>query len=567
MIFRKTEIEALCEYPRPGFRRESALLNSGWFRFSFSRYSDMNDFLDRFFAGESFADGGLPAETQMPFVLKREEAAPVTVFVKRISLKSIREKSGCSVLRLCSGNWYGDARFFVNGSHVTETAAAYEPVEIELNIEALHSSVLSLAVCVEPQLDVPFVGCAQSFWMEFCGDVFLNSFQHRYENGVSQFRLSFSAPPSDFRLTIPELGWEADSTAAEREEASEFVVFCDYRNSGINPPEWTAAQPHLLEIEIETKGLHADVSDTVRSYVGLRSVASSRSFILVNGRPFTVRGVIHAGLYEEGMPYPPNRSGYFTDAMAIKNLGFNTIRYDSRIENPAAYFCADAVGLTVWQDFPGLRAVSENDVTESVLILNEMIELLQNSPSVIFFALFNENKGLPKPFFRRNLIHRLNFFYSYLKTKDPSRLVIDNSGFYHHLTDIWDLHCVSADMAEVKADLEAIDRREAAQEGVEGGRRFFPRLRWRSQWPLLPDEETAAPVVLSETGGIVIDIHPDEQTVRFLTEMFEIFSSFSFVRGFCFRQFADTPQSSSGILKEDRLIKGSTELWKSLVSR
>ena len=71
MIFRKSEIEALCEYPRPEFRRETALLNKGWFRFSFSRYSEMNGFLDRFFAGESFSDGGLPAETEMPFVMPR----------------------------------------------------------------------------------------------------------------------------------------------------------------------------------------------------------------------------------------------------------------------------------------------------------------------------------------------------------------------------------------------------------------------------------------------------------------------------------------------------------------
>ena len=568
MIFRKSEIEALCEYPRPEFRRETALLNKGWFRFSFSRYSEMNGFLDRFFAGESFSDGGLPVETEMPFVMPRAEAAPVTVFVKRFSIKPILEKGGCAVLRVCSGNWYGDARFFVNGSHVADTAEPYEPVAIELNIGALHAGVLSLAVCVEPRTDIPFVGSGQPFWMEFCGEVFLNSFLHRYENGVSQFRLLFSAPPSDFRLKIPEIGWEADLSGADREESAEFVLFCDYRNNGINPPEWTPSQPHLLEVNIETKGLHGEVSDTVRSYIGLRSAASSRSSVLLNGRPFYIRGVIHSGLYEGGLPYPPLRSGYFRDAMAVQNLGFNTIRYDSRIENPAVYFCADAVGLTVWQDFPGLRAVGENEVTESVTILNEILDFLQNFPSVIFYALFNENRGLPKPFFRRRLVRRLNFFYSYLKTKDPSRLIIDNSGFYHHLTDILDLHCLTGDITALRKYLEAVGRQEFAEFGsVDFGKRFFDRFRPRPEWAVLPDGEIPTSVVLSETGGVAIDIHPDEQTVRFLTEMFELFSSFPFVKGFCFRQLADTPSSSSGILKEDRLIKGSTEMWKALISR
>lgn len=568
MIFRKSEIEALCDYPRPEFRRETALLNRGWFRFSFSRYSDMNGFLDRFFAGESFGDCGLPQETSMPFVVPYEEAAPVTVFVKRFSVKPILEKGGCTVLRLCSGNWYGDARFFVNGSHIADTSEPYEPVSLEINIGALHSAALSLAVCVEPRSDVPFVGSGQPFWMEFCGDVFLNRFVHRYENGVSQFRLSFSAEPSDFLLKIPEIGWEADASVARKEETAEYVLFCDYRNCGINPPEWTTQQPHLLELEIETWNIHGEVSDSVRSYIGLRTVSASQSFVLLNGRPFYVRSVIHSGLYEEGLPFPPSRSGYFRDAMAIKNLGFNTVRYDSRIENPVAYFCADAVGLTVWQDLPGLKAVNDNDVTESVLVVNDIIDLLVNFPSVAVYVLFNENKGLPSPFFRQRLIRRLNFFYSYLKTKDSSRLVIDNSGFYHHLTDILDLHCVTGDTVSLRKYLESVNRREfAAYRPVDSGKRFFNRLRRKAEWVVLPDGEVPAPVVLSETGGLVIDIHPDEQTFCFLTELFDLIYSFSSIKGFCFRQFADTPTSSSGILKEDRLIKGSTEMWKSLIVR
>ena len=567
MIFKKSEIEVLCGYPRPDFRRESALLNQDWFRFSFGRVGDAEAFMERFFAGETFSDRERPLETEMPFVLPAAEAAPFTVFVKRFSVKTIAEKTGCTVLRICSGTWYGNARFSVNGRRIADSVSEHETVCAEISLEALHASVLSVAVCIEPRDGCAFVGFGQPFWMEFCGSVFLNRFVHRYENGVSQFRLSFSAEPADFSLKIPEFGWEGNRDSARREETAEFVLFCDYRECGINPPEWTPSQPHLLEIEIDTTDSHGVLADRVRSYIGLRSVSVSQSFVLLNGKPFALRGVIHAGLYDDGLPYPSSRGGYFKDAMAVKNLGFNTVRYDSRIENPAAYFCADAVGLTVWQDFPDLRGVTENDVEESKRKIDDCIEILSNYPSVIVYAVFNENRGLPKPFFRRKLIRRLDFFYSFLKMKDPSRLIVDNSGFYHRLTDILDLHCLSDSIASLRKYLESVDRREFSEAGLfDFRRRFSQRLKPQSEWTTVPDGEIPVPVILSETGGIRIDAQPDEQTVRFLKEMFALIAGFPSVKGFCFRQFADTPNARSGILREDRLIKGSTDFWKSMIA-
>ena len=283
MIFKKSEIEVLCGYPRPDFRRESALLNQDWFRFSFGRVGDAEAFMERFFAGETFSDRERPLETEMPFVLPAAEAAPFTVFVKRFSVKTIAEKTGCTVLRICSGTWYGNARFSVNGRRIADSVSEHETVCAEISLEALHASVLSVAVCIEPRDGCAFVGFGQPFWMEFCGSVFLNRFVHRYENGVSQFRLSFSAEPADFSLKIPEFGWEGNRDSARREETAEFVLFCDYRECGINPPEWTPSQPHLLEIEIDTTDSHGMLADRVRSYIGLRSVSVSQAFVLLNG--------------------------------------------------------------------------------------------------------------------------------------------------------------------------------------------------------------------------------------------------------------------------------------------
>ena len=99
MIFKKSEIEVLCGYPRPDFRRESALLNQDWFRFSFGRVGDAETFMERFFAGETFSDRERPLETEMPFVLPAAEAAPFTVFVKRFSVKTNRLYGFADLLR------------------------------------------------------------------------------------------------------------------------------------------------------------------------------------------------------------------------------------------------------------------------------------------------------------------------------------------------------------------------------------------------------------------------------------------------------------------------------------
>lgn len=566
MIFKRSEIEKLCHSPRPHFRRESALLNQEWVSFSFQRFAEVNHFLDRFFSGESFSEEDNPHEISLPYVTEREEGANFTVLVKRFSIKAIAQRPDVSVLRLCTGNLYGDARFFINGNHVEDSSSPHEAVTIELNREALHSSVLSIAICIESQSDLPWIGIGRPFWMEFCGNVFLNCLDHRYENGVSQLRLSFSSEPSGFRLRFLDFNWELTEAEAQREEATEFVFFLDYRKRSINPPEWTPSEPHLLNLEIDVYDSQGRSSDRVCSYIGLRTVSVSQSFLLLNGRPFYLKGVIHSGLYEEDLPYPSTLEGYLRDMNAIKNLGFNTVRLDSRIESPIAYFCADALGLAIWQDFPQLRALTDYDVEESKMIIGDYLEILKPHPGVLICALFNENKGLPRPLFKKKLILRLSEFYSILKTKSSAHLIVDNSGFYHHTTDILDLHCLTNNLTELHHYLDSINQGEYSQVTLfDFRRRLIDKLSPQSEWVELPKDGVTMPVILSEMGGIFIDSHPKEETIRFLKELFDLVYSFSFVKGFCFRQFSDTKKSSSGILSEERLAKGAVDFWKGLI--
>ncbi|MEP0845950.1 MAG: hypothetical protein HRF50_03905 [Phycisphaerae bacterium] len=141
--------------------------------------------------------------------------------------------------------------------------------------------------------------------------------------------------------------------------------------------------------------------------------------LLLDGRPFRVRGVLHWGYYPElSAPWPDERQ-MRREITDLKSLGFNLIKFCLWIPPPRYYELCDELGMLVWQEYPVWNAPLENEA-----LLAEYAEFFrQDGPysCVILRTLTCENDRVD-PKTGRRLI-------ALCKEMIPGALVADNSGW------------------------------------------------------------------------------------------------------------------------------------------
>lgn len=74
--------------------------------------------------------------------------------------------------------------------------------------------------------------------------------------------------------------------------------------------------------------------------------------LLVDGKPFRVRGILHWGYYPE-LPAPwPTEEMMRQEIRDLKALGFNLIKFCLWVPPPRYYELCDELGMLVWQEYP-----------------------------------------------------------------------------------------------------------------------------------------------------------------------------------------------------------------------
>ena len=100
------------------------------------------------------------------------------------------------------------------------------------------------------------------------------------------------------------------------------------------------------------------VVDEVATYTALRTVAIqpgvgvANARIVLNGRPTFVAGVLDQGWWPDGLYTAPSDRALYSDIVAAKRLGFNTLRKHAKVEPARWYFHCDRLGVLVLQDMP-----------------------------------------------------------------------------------------------------------------------------------------------------------------------------------------------------------------------
>ena len=115
-----------------------------------------------------------------------------------------------------------------------------------------------------------------------------------------------------------------------------------------DPHLWSPEAPYLYSFTI------AAGEDKIESYFAIRTLEVKKigayPRLCLNGKPYFFHGLLDQGYWPEGLLTPPAQESYADDILAMKQLGFNTLRKHIKVEMEEFYYQCDKLGMIVWQD-------------------------------------------------------------------------------------------------------------------------------------------------------------------------------------------------------------------------
>ena len=219
---------------------------------------------------------------------------------------------------------------------------------------------------------------------------------------------------------------------------------------------WDLDNPYLYEVECALGEKSAPAQDVVRTYFGMRKIAtgklpgSGHPYVTLNNKPIYLQLTLDQSYNPGGFYTFPSDEFMKNEILISKKLGLSGNRVHIKVEVPRKLYWADRLGLLIMADMPNAWGpVSEEMFRTHRLCTEETIRRDYNHPSVFAWVLFNETWGLLKPAadvggnsfaarYSPDTRREVARAYARAKRLDPTRLVEDNSvcKFDHVATDI-----------------------------------------------------------------------------------------------------------------------------------
>jgi len=416
-------------YPRPQMRRDSFFcLNGDW---KFSAADGTEETIRVPFPPESLLSG----------VHRRMGVRPILVYEKTFTLP---EGFNRGRVLLHFGAVDQSASVILNGVPVGKHRGGYEPfcfditeqlqAENHLKViatDALDSFVYPYGKQCEKRGGMwytPVTGIWQTVWLESVPESYIHAL--RIDTGA------------DFAEITAEGIAEGDLTVKTPDGDMTFLLTDGRVRIEFSKPRlWSPEDPYLYEFTL-TAG-----DDTVESYFALRTLTTETVAgiprMCLNGKPYFFHGLLDQGYWSDGLFMPAAPEGYAEDILAMKKLGFNTLRKHIKIEPEQFYYDCDRLGMIVFQDMvnngdynftrdtalptAGLRTLPDRFLhtdkkTRAVFAesMEKTVAQLWNHPCVCYWTIFNEGWG------------QFNSakMYEKLKALDSTRFIDTASGWF-----------------------------------------------------------------------------------------------------------------------------------------
>jgi beta-galactosidase/beta-glucuronidase len=324
---------------------------------------------------------------------------------------------------------------------------------------------------------------------------------------------------------------------------------------------WEPGNPNLYDLTLSLRTKETTI-DYVESYFGLRSVSWNNRVMHINGKSVFQRLVLDQGFYPDGIYTAPSDEALKNDIKIAMELGFNGARLHQKIFEPRYLYWADKLGYLVWGEHGNWGL----DITTPMGLesfLPEWIEALErdfNHPSIVGWCPFNETWDVNGT---KQDDEVLRITYQVTKSIDGTRPVIDTSGHYHVITDIYDIH-------DYEQNVETFaEKFEPMKAGGEVFDNFPNRQKYEGQ-----------PYFVSEYGGIKWDPEQKEKegwgygdNPKTKEEFIQRYEGLTHtllenpnICAFCYTQLYDVEQEVNGLYTYDRKPKFDPKIFREINS-
>ncbi|MBQ3215948.1 MAG: glycoside hydrolase family 2 [Oscillospiraceae bacterium] len=347
---------------------------------------------------------------------------------------------------------------YINGRKLGQHVGGYEAMTFDIT-DALKAENEIILVCRDDLRDqtmpygkqtlkrggmwyTPVSGIWQSVWLESVPETYIRKLN--IENRGTSVTIT-TEPALDGLVCVDGLG--------EYELKDGKVTI-----SPENPRFWSPEEPYLYEFTLLAG------EDLVQSYFALRTLEIRKvggyPRLCLNGKPYFFHGLLDQGYWPDGLFTPAAPECYVNDILAMKALGFNTLRKHIKVEPEEFYYQCDRLGMIVFQDMvnngdydflrdtalptAGIQTLNDrrlhtDPATRSQFLrgMEATVNQLRNHPCILYWTIFNEGWG---QFDSDNVYH-------HLKALDDTRWIDSTSGWFRRReTDVDSRHVYFKDI-------------------------------------------------------------------------------------------------------------------------
>jgi len=416
-------------YPRPQLRRDSYVNLNGAWEFAVTK----EDALPKTYPHTilvPFCPESLLSGLKMPI-------DPGSFLFYRRSF-TVPENRGRVLLHVGAADQISD--IYVNQKHVGHHEGGYTAFTVDIT-DALEEENELVIRCYDDLQDLsfpygkqtlkrggmwytPVSGIWQSVWLESVPDTYIQALDIRTDLEKAQITVTpaLDGTVNCEGITYPLTGGKA-------------VITPD------SPRLWSPESPHLYDFSVEAG------ADRVESYFALRTIdvqtVKGVPRLCLNGKPYFFHGLLDQGYWPDGIYTPAAPDCYAADILAMKQLGFNTLRKHIKVEPEQFYYDCDRLGMVVFQDMVnngdysffrdtalptvGLQKLKDTKLHKDPVTrqrfenaMEETVYQLKNHPCILYWTIFNEGWGQ----------FDSGAMYEKLKALDDTRIIDATSGWF-----------------------------------------------------------------------------------------------------------------------------------------
>ncbi len=336
---------------------------------------------------------------------------------------------------------------------------------------------------------------------------------------------------------------------------------------------WEPGQPFLYDIELELTNASGKVIDKASSYAGMRSISLIGRKFLINGKQIFQRQVLDQGYYPDGIMTAPSEEALLNDIKLSMEAGFNAARLHQKVFEERFLYHADKLGYMVWGEFGDwgmhhldrikFNAIDTLKHQPHNATFRQWAEALErdfNHPSIVGWCPLNESHQNDHEFIS-SLEDLTCGLYQMTKLTDPTRPVLDSSGYTHFVVDadIYDSHNYQQDPKLLAEDMAGLAEEKPYVNPQFHCAAYFGQPYFCSEFGGIKWAPEFADNNWSESWGYGEAPKSLEEFYARFEGLINVLLDDPNMFGYCYTQLTDVFQEQNGIYNFDRSTKFDME--------